>query len=227
MEIKMGLLPNASNYRQGRSADIKYIVIHYTANKGDTAFNNIKYFHNNAVKASAHFFVDEDNIYTSVPIGDTAWHCGGGLQGKGGHSWFGKCTNNNSIGIEMCLIDKSGNVRKGTMLKAVELVRYLMNEYSVPHENVIRHWDVTGKNCPAPFVGNNNVYWEDFKNRIESEEELTMGQFEELKSMLVQLSARVEDIAQENNRQNNIIDLVGKDIQNIAKTLKTLDELKE
>ena len=224
MEILSGLLPNPANYRVGRSADIKYIVIHYTANKGDSALNNTRYFANNTVKASAHFFVDENSIYTSVPIGDTAWHCGGGLQGKGGHAWFGKCSNSNSIGIEMCLLSNSGDVKKKTIQNTVELVKYLMKKYNISSKNVIRHWDVTGKNCPAPFIGDNNAYWEDFKNRIESEENLTMGQFEELKSMLVQLSARVEDIAQENNRQNTIIDLVGKDIQNIA---KTLDELKE
>ena len=43
MEILTGLLPDSANYRTGRKEDIKYIVIHYTANKGDTAFNNVKY----------------------------------------------------------------------------------------------------------------------------------------------------------------------------------------
>jgi len=222
MEIKAGLLPYKSNYKQSRNTDIKYIVIHYTGNKGDTALNNVKYFANNTVKASAHFFVDENSIYTSVPVNDTAWHCGGGLQGSKGHAWYGKCTNSNSIGVEMCLLDKSGNVRNGTIAKAVEVTKYLMNMYNIPAENVIRHWDVTGKSCPAPMTGDNNAYWEDFKNRILESEELTMSQYEEIKkelnSIKEQLNAvevQIHNVVKENNRQNQIIDLVGQDIQKL------------
>lgn len=173
MQVITGTLPNSGNYKKGRSGSIKYIVIHYTANHGDTAANNVRYFTNNVVKASAHYFVDENNIYSSVPIYDTAYHCGGGLQGKGGHAWFGHCKNSNSIGIEMCLLDKNGYVRKGTIVQCVELVKYLMKKYSIPPENVIRHWDVTGKNCPVPFTGDNNAYWQDFKNRISIVDEYT------------------------------------------------------
>ena len=226
----MGLLPNASNYRQGRTADIKYIVIHYTGNKGDTALNNVKYFANNVVKASAHFFVDENDIYTSVPETDTAWHCGGGLQGSNGHAWYGICTNSNSIGIEMCLLDKSGSVRKGTLLQAAELTKYLMAKYNVNADNVIRHWDVTGKQCPAPFTGDSNAYWQDFKNRIsESEDELTMAQYDDIMKELSgikevinlvgtdisEMKQRLDAAEKENNRQNEIINLVGQDIQKL------------
>jgi len=231
MEIKAGLLPYKSNYKQSRNTDIKYIVIHYTGNKGDTALNNVKYFANNTVKASAHFFVDENSIYTSVPVNDTAWHCGGGLQGSKGHAWYGKCTNSNSIGIEMCLLDKSGNVRKDTIDKTAELTKYLMNVYKIPAENVIRHWDVTGKSCPAPMRGDNNEYWESFKNRISESEELTMAQYEEIMKKLEEhdkiinlvgddiqnVNKRVDEVEKENNRQNEIINLVGNDIQKINK----------
>lgn len=166
MNILKGQLPNSSNYKRGRSSSIKYIVIHYTANKGDTALNNIKYFANNVVEASAHYFVDENNIYSSVPVSDTAYHCGGGRQSRTGGKMYGKCTNANSIGIEMCLLDKSGNVKHQTILNTVLLTTLLMKEHNIPSENVIRHWDVTGKICPAPFVGDDNAYWQDFKNRI-------------------------------------------------------------
>ena len=132
MNILTGTLPHSSNYKRGRSSKIKYIVIHYTANKGDTALANVKYFANNAIKASAHFFVDESSIYSSVPVFDTAYHCGGGLQGKHGHAWYGICTNSNSIGIEMCLLDKNGKIRSGTVNNCVELVRYLMGKYGIP-----------------------------------------------------------------------------------------------
>ena len=166
VDITEGLVAKNTNYKRGRTTYIQYIVIHYTGNKGDSALNNVQYFAHNTVSASAHFFVDEHRIYTSVPITDTAWHCGGKKQSESGGKWYGKCTNNNSIGIEMCLLDKDGDVRKGTVLKTVELVTYLMNKYNIPPENVIRHWDVVGKLCPAPFVGDNNAWWQDFKNRI-------------------------------------------------------------
>ena len=171
MDIKTGLIPNSANYAKGRSGDIKYIVIHYTANKGDTALNNVKYFANNVVKASAHYFVDENNIYSSVPEKDTAYHCGGGLQGRTGHAWYGICKNSNSIGIEMCLWDKSGSLIGGTVDNCIGLVRCLMNRYSIPIENVIRHWDVTGKDCPKPMTGDNNGLWTEFKKEIQKEAE--------------------------------------------------------
>lgn len=166
MNILKGTLPNSKNYKRGRSSSIKYIVIHYTANKGDTALNNVKYFANNVVGASAHYFVDENNVYSSVPELDTAWHCGGNKQSNTGGKWYKKCTNSNSIGIEMCLLDKNGDVKNLTIMKTVELTKHLMNKYDIPAENVIRHWDVTGKYCPKPFAGDNNAYWQDFKNRI-------------------------------------------------------------
>ena len=166
MNITKGKLPNPKNYKSGRSQYIKYIVIHYTANKGDTAANNVKYFANNEVSASAHYFVDEKHIYSSVPVGDAAWHCGGGRQSNSGGSFYKKCTNQNSIGIEMCLLDKSGLVKTATIQNAAELTKYLMETYNIPPENVIRHWDVTGKNCPAFMTGDNNELWEYFKGLL-------------------------------------------------------------
>ena len=166
MKIIEGLTPKSDNYKKGRSASVKYIVIHYTGNKGDSAINNIQYFAHNTVKASAHFFVDETMIYSSVPVTDTAWHCGGKKQTASGGKWYGKCTNSNSIGIEMCLLTKDGEVKTRTVLQTVELTKHLMKKHNIPPENVIRHWDVVGKLCPAPFVGDDNAWWQDFKNRI-------------------------------------------------------------
>ena len=57
------LQANSSNFYSGRGGNsIKYIVMHYTANNGDTAMNNAQFFHNNSVKASAHYFVDENSV---------------------------------------------------------------------------------------------------------------------------------------------------------------------
>ena len=182
---------NAANFRFGRTDSIKFIVIHFTANNGDTAKNNADYFARENAGASAHYFVDEyDKIYQSVKDTDTAWHCGGGLQGSGGHGFYKICTNSNSIGIEMCS-RKNGNfyIKPETVDSTLDLTKFLTEKYNIPLKNVIRHYDVTGKNCPEPFVRNGNL-WEDFKNKL-SAEGLTMSQYEELKSMILELKNKM------------------------------------
>lgn len=168
-------LANVGNYTKGRTRKIEYIVEHYTANDGDTDEGNGKYFANNKVGASANWFVDEDSATRSVNESDTAHHCGLSkdddgnyiFQGSSGHTFAGKCTNSNSIGIEMCSDKVKGKfiLTEKTIANAVDLTRYLMNKYSVPIEKVIRHYDVTGKICPKPFVEDESK-WLDFKKRL-------------------------------------------------------------
>lgn len=72
------LLANRKNYGNKRSlSTIRYIVIHYTANDGDHDENNANYFSKNVVKASAHYFVDDDSYTKSVPLSYVAWSVGG------------------------------------------------------------------------------------------------------------------------------------------------------
>lgn len=162
---------HSSNFKKGRSDSIKYIVIHYTAGNGDTAKNNAEYYANNVVKASAHYFVDEgDTIYQSVKEGDTAWAVGGTNQYT-----HPECRNSNSISIELCSRNINGGGRPATdagwyfkpetIENAVGLTRELMKKYNIPIENVIRHYDVWGKVCPAPFV-NNPEKWKEFKGKL-------------------------------------------------------------
>lgn len=150
----------SDNYRAGRSAPIRYIVVHYTANKGDTAKNNADYFARTTTKTSAHYFVDEKEVWQSVGEQDTAYHCGADTYK---HPF---CRNGNSIGVEMCLLDKAGNIRPGTIDTALSVVRQLMAAYDIPIDRVLRHYDVTGKNCPRPMVENPQL-WEDFKKELE------------------------------------------------------------
>ena len=165
MEIKE-LLTHVSNYSRGRHTAIKYLVLHYTANNGDTALSNCKYFSGANRNASAHYFVDEKGVYRSVRDMNVAWHCGS-LNGYK-HKY---CRNTNSIGIEMCSRkDKNGKfyIKEETIANAIELTKYLMEKYDIPVENVIRHYDVTGKICPRPFVEDEKL-WLDFKDRLEEE----------------------------------------------------------
>ena len=156
-----------SNYTKGRKQNIKYIVVHYTANDGDTARNNGKYFSQPNRNASAHYFVDENEIIQSVKDTDTAWHCGAKSYKHP------KCRNDNSVGIEMCSEkDDKGQyyINQATQNRTIRLIKVLMGKYNIPIENVLRHYDVTGKICPEPFV-RNQVQWLDFKKRLSEEKE--------------------------------------------------------
>ena len=154
---------NTQNYGGLRAQKVEYIVIHYTAGKNDTAENNGQYFAREAVGASAHWFVDETTAVLSVPEQFVAWHCGGAVYKHP------KCRNGNSIGVELCSemgADGTYFFTEETVENAKALVRELMERYHVPIENVIRHYDVTGKLCPAPFIGVGVDAWNDFKGGL-------------------------------------------------------------
>ena len=155
----------SGNYRAGRTAPVRYIVVHYTANKGDTAKNNADYFARTTTKTSAHYFVDEKEVWQSVGEQDTAYHCGADTYKHP------ECRNGNSIGVEMCLLDKQGNLRPKTIDRAVSVVQQLMAAYGVTSDRVLRHYDVTGKNCPAPMVQDPGL-WDQFKAQLEGVDEM-------------------------------------------------------
>lgn len=158
-----------SNHTKGRHQKIQYIVLHYTANDGDTAKGNCNYFSGAERLASAHYFVDEASIRQSVADGDTAWHCGAN---RYKHP---TCRNDNAIGIEMCSrTDARGEyyIKPETVANAVKLTKMLMAKYGVPASRVLRHYDITGKRCPAPWV-NDESQWRAFLAALEGEIEVT------------------------------------------------------
>ena len=158
---------NSGNYQDGRSKDIEYIVIHYTSNEGDTAQNNAVYFSRQKLNppASAHYFVDENEIWQSVLDTDTAWHCGAKTYR---HKY---CRNDNSLGIEICMNDKDDNIRLKSIANAIKLTKMLMQKYNIGIDNIIRHYDVTGKDCPRPMVEDENL-WTSFKQSLLQEENM-------------------------------------------------------
>ena len=158
-------LSNSGNYQKGRSQAIQYIVIHYTSNKGDTAKNNADYFAREVTKTSAHYFVDENSVWQSVLDTDTAWHCGAKTYK---HKY---CRNANSLGIEICMNDKDGNIRLNSIVNAIKLTKMLMEKYNISIDNIIRHYDVTGKDCPRPMIENEDL-WSSFKQSLLQEENL-------------------------------------------------------
>lgn len=166
MQIKEKKAKSISYGRKVDLKDIKYVVIHYTGVKGDTAANNVKFFAtNNTRQAGAHYFVDKSGeIWNSVPLGYAAWAVGGfysKVNGAGGY--YQKCTNYNSVSIELC--DCMTNASWEQMKATKELVEYIQKK--CPNaKTIIRHWDVNGKTCPAPMTGNNNKKWLHFRSYI-------------------------------------------------------------
>ncbi len=160
MKINRAFLQTRNcNVKNGR--EIGYIVMHYTGNARDNAVNNAKYFANNPVNASAHFFVDEKEICQSVELKDIAWHVGA-------KKYYNECRNSNSVGIEMCC---SGDykVSEKTIDIAVELCATLCRMFEIKKEEVdrfvVRHYDVTRKNCPKEWTEDERGFIE-FKERV-------------------------------------------------------------
>ena len=145
------------NYSSRAGNSIKYIVLHYTGNKGDTAKNNGTYFCGGNRNASAHYFVDDNDIVQVVEEYNAAWSVG---DGKGAYG----ITNQNSISIEMCC-NSNGIISEKTEINALKLVKHLMNKYNIPATNVIRHYDASRKMCPN-WSDNNWSRWTEFKNKL-------------------------------------------------------------
>lgn len=152
-------------------SDIKYIIIHYTANDGDTAESNARYFQREHMPpSSAHDFVDDKCVAHSVPYNFVAYSAGGSkysdCRKTGGGKLYGVVTNANSISIELCGTANDGTCRAGekTLRNAAALCRELMKRYNIDSDHVVRHFDVTGKHCPAYFM--DEAAWEAFKCRL-------------------------------------------------------------
>lgn len=150
-------ISNYNHYESG-SNNIKYIVLHYTANQNGTAKNHADYIGRSDVGASAHYFVDNNSIYQVIEDNCGAWHCGDG------HGAYG-ISNTNSIGIEMCCMNQNCQISVQTENNTIELVKYLMNKYNIDINHVVRHYDASRKLCPN-WSENNWARWNNFKSKL-------------------------------------------------------------
>ena len=148
------------NYGSRGGNSIKYIVLHYTGNKGDTAKDNGTYFCGGNRGASAHYFVDDNEIVQVVEEYNSAWSVG---DGKVKYN----ITNQNSISIEMCC-NSDGKVSEKTEANALELVKRLMDKYNISINNVVRHYDASRKICPN-WSDDNWQRWTNFKSKLSGE----------------------------------------------------------
>ena len=130
---------DSRNYTAGRQGNrISKIVVHYTGTEA-SAHNNLLYFSRSSAGASAHYFIDRDGtLRQSVSEGDTAWHAG---------DWGANLC---SVGIEV--VSGGSDFTEAQVETLAALVAEIRSRCGIGADNVIRHYDVTGKLCPAPYV---------------------------------------------------------------------------
>ena len=146
-----------NNRPKRKLKELRGIVIHWTANvsKGANAQAHYKYFNNAYRGASAHYFVDDKQVVQLIPDDEVAWHVGDSIKlsrlpirakyvPKGGNP------NDYFIGVEMCMNADSDQQR--VINSTVQLVTTLMMKYGLTKDQVVRHYDITGKDCPKMFV---------------------------------------------------------------------------
>lgn len=158
-DIKEKLLtPNEYSRPQLELKQVKGVVIHYVANPGTSAMDNRNYFQglkdSGATYASANFIVGlEGEIVQCIPQDEMAY-----------------CSNErneDTISIECCHPDETGEFNDNTYQSLVQLTAWLCGRYNLKQDQVIRHFDVTGKICPKYFVENEGA-WRQFHLDVEA-----------------------------------------------------------
>lgn len=171
-----------TNNRPRRKLDPKGVCIHWTANTniGADAKANRNYFENHPnIDASAHYVVDDTYIVRCIPENEVAWHCGGDRNTELANKLFGGKQNNYLIGIEMC-VNSDGDWEK-TYQNSVWLVADILKRHGWEIDKILRHYDLTGKDCPkmmTKFVSGGEEYFKKFKSDVNSllhKEEIDMA----------------------------------------------------
>lgn len=132
--------------------DIKDIVIHYVGNPGTTAQQNHDYYTNPDSTVSSHFIIGLDGeIIQCVPLDEKS----------SASNW----RNNDTISIEVCHPDDTGEFTDATYSSLIRLTAWLSDYCHLKESNIIRHYDITGKECPRYFVQHEDK-WEQFKKDV-------------------------------------------------------------
>lgn len=155
---------------------VRGFVIHWTADPNATDENEVKFFDGadggGERYASAHIFVDRDSATLDIPLDEVAYHANDKhckikkLQATADY-YKGGDANLTTIGVEMC-VEKDGTIHKDTINRAEDVMVELCKMFKLdPINDIYRHYDITGKNCPAPWVKDTQKFI-DFKNDIKA-----------------------------------------------------------
>ncbi|MDO4816715.1 MAG: peptidoglycan recognition family protein [Bacillota bacterium] len=129
--------------------EVRNIVIHYTGNPGAAAGKIRDYCNERDAHAAPHFIIGlEGEIIQCIPLNEKAS--------------ASNERNGDSLSIEVCHRDESGEFTKESYAALVKLTAWLCGKYGLTENSVIRHYDITGKECPLCFVENENA-WQEFK----------------------------------------------------------------
>ena len=147
------LIPAEGTARDGTPlSDFRGVVIHYVGNPGTTAVGNRNYFATEGTEVSAHFVVGlEGEVIQCLPL----WE----------RSVASNSRNRDTVSIEVCHPDDSGVFSAATYEAVVRLTAWLCEVGGLTEEQVIRHYDITGKECPRYYVKNEDA-WEQLKRDI-------------------------------------------------------------
>lgn len=150
------IVPNEYSRPQKPLKKVNGIVIHYTANPGTDAKANRDYFNglslSGATYASSHFIIGLDGtVIQCIPLDEIAY--------------ASNDRNDDTISIECCHEKKNGKFTDATYNSLVRLTAWLCSEYDISQENIIRHYDVTGKLCPKYYVKHEDK-WAQFKDDV-------------------------------------------------------------
>ena len=182
VDPKDGLTKSRFGYR-GQNK-IAWIVIHYA---GSTSARGRAKGINESMQTwkrsvSSHYQIGEDGIFQAVEERHCAWHCGG-------YKKENKCAASNATAIGIDLIERKGNsctssvndcdwyFKDSVIDTGARFVAELADKYGIPMDHIIRHYDVTGKRCPRPFVGNDvnsitgetgEFAWNEFLMKVEN-----------------------------------------------------------
>ena len=158
-ELDVELLTVNPYSRPGTALEkVNGIVIHYTANPGATAIANRNYFENlkdtHTTKASSHFVVGlEGEIVQCIPTAEIAY--------------ASNDRNSDTISIECCHKNEDGSFEQATYDSVIRLTAWLCEKFGLTSEDVIRHYDVTGKLCPLYYVEHEDA-WTQFKKDVDT-----------------------------------------------------------
>ena len=152
MTITDKLIPAGKYNRPGTKSTPKRICVHYTGDCGASADRLALFFTDNAAaRTSSHYIVGiNGEIIRCIPDNEIAYAAAN--------------QNANTIHIEVCYKDKTGKFEEKSISALNELVLYLMDKYKIGASNVVRHYDLTGKHCPAYYVDANR--WAALHERI-------------------------------------------------------------
>ena len=145
--VDVQIIPVDGQSRRGeRLRDIQNIVIHYVGNPGTTAQQNHDWYENPESEVSSHFLVGlKGEVIQCIPLDE--------------YSSASNHRNGDTISIEVCHPDKSGKFSGSAYTSLVRLTAWLLDKCGLDAEDVIRHYDITGKECPRYYVQNEDSWF--------------------------------------------------------------------